>query len=104
MLVSAWNKVGGVTKRLTLIRPRITTTDPNTPFAGMMSIVSLTILKTPIAASKDEIVHDLSFGLGGFVLAGTELAIVGEGGQRKIDNGGGGRHWRGKLFVPQHFI
>jgi len=41
----------------------------------------------PIAASKDAIVRDLSLSLGGFVLAGVELAIVGEGGEWEIEEG-----------------
>ena len=68
-------------EHLTLIKPRIATTDPNTPFAGMISIVSLTTLKTPIAASKDEMVHDLSLSVGDFALAGAELVIVREDSQ-----------------------
>ena len=74
-------------KQSTLISPRIVATDPNTPLAGMISIVSLIALKTPIAASKDEIVCDLSVGLGGFVLAGAGLAIVWDGGRWETDNG-----------------
>lgn len=70
----------GLEEHLTLIRPRIVTTDPNTPLAGIISIVSLKALRTPIAASKDEMVHDLSLGLEAFALAGAEPAIVWEGG------------------------
>ena len=44
-------------------------TDPNTPLAGTISIVSFIALKTPIAASIDEIVRDLSLGLGDLVPA-----------------------------------
>ena len=64
------------TEHLTLMRPRIVATDSNTPLAGTISIVSLMTLNTLIAASKDEMVHDLSLGLEDFVLAGIGPAIV----------------------------
>ena len=67
-------------EHFTLIRPRIVATDPNTPLAGTISIVSSIALKTPIAASMDEMVRDLSLGLGDLALAGAEPAIVWEGG------------------------
>ena len=55
-------------------------TDPNTPLAGTISIVSLMELKTPIAASMDEMVRDLSLGLEDFTLVEVDPAIVWEGG------------------------
>ena len=76
VLVSAQGQFRSATKHLAHIRPRITTTDPNTPFAGMIPIASLTTPKTPIAASKDDIVHDFSLGLDGFALAGAELVVA----------------------------
>ena len=55
----------------------------------MISIVSLMTLKTPIAASKDETVLDLSLGLGYLVPAGAGLAILWYGGGWGIENGQG---------------
>ena len=46
------------------MRPRTAATDPNTPFTGMISNVSLTGLEIPIVASTDEMVLDLFLGLG----------------------------------------
>ena len=72
------------TKHLTLMRPRIVATDPNTPLAGTISIESLMVLRTPIAASKDEIVRaNLSSGLGDSALARAEPAIVWENGSKE---------------------
>lgn len=70
-------------KQLTLIRPRIMVTDPKTPLAGMISIVSLMTLKTPIALSMEEIAHNLSLGLGDFLLDKAEVAIIWEGSARR---------------------
>ena len=80
-LVSPWVFMDAP-NHLTLTRPRIVATDPNTPFAGTISTVSLIALKTHIAASKYEIVRDLSLGLRDFVMAEAEPGSGGRECQR----------------------